>query len=54
MGWLDELVDLPGKIIEKSAEAVNRIPEAGIKAVKGAVKGVEKGIKKIEESVDDL
>jgi len=50
---LDAAVDLPGKIIEKGAEAVTRIPEAGIKAVKGAIKGVEKGVEKLEDAVDD-
>jgi len=48
---LDAAVDLPGKVLEKGAEAVIRIPEAGIKAVKGVVKGVEKGVEKIDDSL---
>ena len=53
MGFLDDLIDLPGKIVEEGVEAVTRIPEVGIKIVKGAVKGVEKGVDKISDAIDD-
>lgn len=57
MGIFDSLVDLvveaPGKIIESTTEAVTRIPEVGVRAIKGAMDGVEKGVEKVEKSFDD-
>ena len=56
MGFLDDMIDTvikaPGKILEKTAETIIRVPEVGIEAVAGTVKGVEKGIKKVEKSLD--
>lgn len=56
MGWLDNIIETvietPGKIIEKTAETIVRIPEVGIKAVGGAIEGIEKGVKKVEKSLD--
>ena len=52
MGWLDDLVDLPGKVVEKAAETVTRIPEAGVKTVEGLCNGIDKGIKKVDKALD--
>jgi len=49
---MDAAIDLPGKVIKTAAEGVTRIPEAGIKAVKGLVDGVEKGIEKVDDALD--
>ena len=49
---IDAVVDGPAEILEKGAEAITRIPEAGIKAVKGVAKGIEKGINKIGDTLD--
>lgn len=49
---MDAAIELPGKVIETSAEAVTRLPEIPIKAVQGLVNGVEKGIEKVEDALD--
>ncbi len=54
MGLFDDLINLPGKILETGAEAITRIPEAGIKAVEGTVKGVVKGMEKRGDAIDKL
>jgi hypothetical protein len=58
MGFFDDLidavVDTPAKVVEKTAETVTRIPEAGIKAVDGLAKGVEKGVTKTAEEAESL
>ena len=48
----DEIIDLPGKVLEAGCEAVTRLPEMGIKAVEGVVKGVEKGVEKTMDAID--
>lgn len=50
---VDAAVKLPGKVVETATEAVVRIPEAGIRTVKGVVDGMEKGIEKMEKSLDE-
>jgi len=52
MGLLDSLIDLPGKILEKSVEAVVRSPEIVIKSVEGVAKGIEKGVDKVMDKID--
>ena len=54
MGFFDELIDLPGKILETGAEAITRIPEIGIKAVEGTVKGVVKGVEKTVDAIEGI
>ena len=54
MGFFDELIDLPGKILETGAEAITRIPEVGIKAVEGTVKGIAKGVEKTMDTIEKI
>lgn len=56
MGLFDDIIDtvvnLPGKVVEKTIETAVRVPEAGVKIITGAIDGVEKGVKKVEKSLD--
>lgn len=54
MGFFDDLIDLPGKVLETGFEVVTRIPEAGIKAAEGAVKGVVKGVEKTLDTIENI
>lgn len=56
MGLFDDIIDtvieMPGKVLEKTVETVVRVPEVGIKAVQGITEGVESGVEKVAKSLD--
>ena len=50
---IDDVIDLPGKVVESTVETVLRVPEAGGKCVSGALDGVIKALEKASKSLEE-
>jgi hypothetical protein len=50
---IDDVIDLPGKVVEGTVETVLRVPEAGGKCVSGALDGVIRALEKASKSLED-
>jgi hypothetical protein len=54
MGFFDKLVDIVEEATKDTVETVVRLPEVGVRVIKGGVDGAEKGAGELEKLIDDL